>query len=128
MICDTDVMINYLDRVNAQHELTKKTLEEIIGIDNICLSAVTKMELICGAVNKIELAKINKSIARFNVISIDSNITTKAISLIQAYSLSHKLAIPDGIIAATAIESRLQLFTYNIRDYKFIPGLKLFKP
>jgi len=127
IICDTDVMIDYLDRVNIRHTTTKTVLEEIIGLDNIFISAITKMELIRGAINKIELVKINKHIDRFNVIPIDHSITRKAISLIQAYALSHKLTIPDGLIAATTLTSDLALFTYNTKDYKFIPDLKLFK-
>ncbi len=126
VICDTDVMIDYLDRINARYLTTKATLEEI-GLDNIFISAVTKMELICGAINKTELAKIIKNIGRFNVIPVDATITYKTISLVQTYSLSHTLSIPDGFIAATSIESGLELFTYNTKDCKFIPGIKLFK-
>ena len=127
VICDTDVMIDYLDRINNRHAATKYAIEEIIGLDNICISAITKMELICGAINKTELTKINKNINRFNVISLDHNITNTAMTLVQSFSLSNKLAIPDGLIAATALESGLELFTYNTKDYKFIPELKLFK-
>ncbi len=127
IICDTDVMIDYLDRANIRYMSTKSALEEEIGLDNVCISAITKMELVRGAINKIELVKINKNIERFNIIPIDHYITYKAISLIQVYSLSHNLAIPDGLIAATAIESDLELFTYNTKDYKFITELKLFR-
>ena len=127
VVCDTDVMIDYLDRLNARHEETKIVLEDVIGLDNVCISAITNMELLQGAVNKTDLAKINKNINRFNVVLIDHHITYKAISLVQAYSLSHKLGLPDGLIAATAITVDIDLFTYNKRDYKFIPELKLFK-
>ena len=105
IICDTDVIIDYLDRVNLRQANTKAILEEKIGLDSICISAITKMELVCGAFNKIELAKINKSIDRFNVIPIDHSITNKAISLIQTYALSHGMALPDSFIAATVIIS-----------------------
>jgi len=127
VVCDTDVMINYLDRINQQHADAKKILEEKIGLDNIFISAITKMELLRGATNKTDLIKINKSVARFNSIPIDNSITQTAVELIQTYVLSHKLSIPDGLIAATSIETRLPLFTYNIRDYKFITKLKLYK-
>jgi predicted nucleic acid-binding protein len=49
-----------------------------------------------------------------------------AIELIKTYRLSHGLAIPDALIAATAIITELELFTYNQRDFRFISGLKLF--
>ena len=116
IICDTDVIIDYLDRANLRHEATKEILEERIGLDSVCISAITKMELVRGAINKIELRKINRSIDRFNVIPIDHSITYKAISLIQTYGLSHSLALPDSFIAATVIISHLELFTYNTKD------------
>lgn len=42
------------------------------------------------------------------------------------YSLSHKLALPDGFIAASAIEKNIELFTLNKKDFKFIDGLVLY--
>ncbi|MBK7896587.1 MAG: PIN domain-containing protein [Anaerolineaceae bacterium] len=46
----------------------------------------------------------------------------------ETYSLSHKLSIPDALIAATALVHNLELFTLNIKDFRFIPGLTLFNP
>jgi predicted nucleic acid-binding protein len=44
----------------------------------------------------------------------------------EKYKLSHGLLIPDAIIAATAITYDLKLFTYNIKDFIFISGIRLF--
>ena len=41
------------------------------------------------------------------------------------YVLSHKLALPDGFIATTAIAQGIELYTLNIKDYSFISGLKI---
>jgi len=41
--------------------------------------------------------------------------------------LSHKLALPDGFIAATALANDIELYTLNLKDYRFIEGLKLYK-
>ena len=43
------------------------------------------------------------------------------------YSLSHKLSIPDAIIASTAIYYEIELYTLNIKDFKFIKDIKLYK-
>ena len=43
------------------------------------------------------------------------------------YVLSHKLVLPDGFIAASAVAHDIELFSLNIKDYKFIEGLKLYK-
>jgi hypothetical protein len=43
------------------------------------------------------------------------------------YVLSHKLNVPDGFIAATAMANDIELYTLNLKDYRFIKGLKLYK-
>jgi len=86
------------------------------------------MELVVGAISKIDLAKINKNLDNIIIAFINDEIYTTALTLLQKYSLSHNLGLADSIIAATAIVTDLELFTYNLRDYKFISELKLFKP
>ena len=125
IICDTDVMIDFWDLTNARHANTKIILEENIELDNVLLSAITKMELLLGATNKQDLAKIKKNLQRFDLALLDSAITIKAFELLEKYHLSHGLALPDCIIAATAIITDLELFTYNLKDYRFISGLKI---
>jgi tRNA(fMet)-specific endonuclease VapC len=46
----------------------------------------------------------------------------------EEYSLSHKLSLPDALIAATVLEHDLELYTLNVRDFGFISGLALFAP
>ena len=126
IICDTDVMIDYWNENNQRHVATKNTLENLIGLNNVMLSAITKMELIMGVSNKNELNRINKNIHQFDIALIDDNITLSAIQLLQNYKLSHGLAIPDSLIAASSIILQVELFTYNVKDYKFINGLTLY--
>jgi predicted nucleic acid-binding protein len=44
-----------------------------------------------------------------------------------AWFRGHGLLIPDAIIAATAISFNLKLFTYNTKDFIFIPGIRLYE-
>jgi len=127
VICDTDVMIDYLDARQSRHLETKEILEDKIGLNNVVLSGITQLELMLGALNKQDLIKIKKSISRFIIILVNEDINTKASSLIEKYALSHGLELPDSLIAATSILPSLELFTYNIKDYKFISELSLFK-
>jgi predicted nucleic acid-binding protein len=127
VVCDTDVMIDYWNNTSKRHEQTKDILENKIGIDNIIISAITRMELLAGAGNKEDEIKIKKRVLRFNTALINNEITEEAIRLLESYRLSHGLAIPDCIIAATASVTGLELFTYNNKDYKFITKLKLYK-
>ncbi len=77
IICDTDVMIDYWDTKNVRHVSTSATLKNI-GLDNVILPAITKMELLLGATNKTDLNRINKEIARFNIALINDDITLKS--------------------------------------------------
>jgi predicted nucleic acid-binding protein len=127
VICDTDVMIDFWDETNSKHVDTVVLLEDKIGLSNIVLSAITKMELLLGATNKKDLARINKQLTRFNIALINDDITLKSLSLVQKHSLSHGLSLPDSLIASTAIITGLPLFTYNVKDYKFLSELTLYK-
>ncbi len=77
--------------------------------------------------NKEELAQMKKKIKFYDVVQIDNLISEKAIELIEHYKLSHGLQIPDAIIAATAVVYQLPLFTYNLRDFDFVPNIILHK-
>jgi len=127
VICDTDVMIDFWEAKNQRHEATKKIIEETIGIDNVVLTAITKIELLANALNKADSVKISRKLSRFNIELINAEVTLQAFSLIETYCLSHGLALPDSFVASTAITMDLPLFTYNIKDYKFIAGLSLFR-
>jgi predicted nucleic acid-binding protein len=59
------------------------------------------------------------------VVQIDSDISKMAIELIEKFNLSHGLQIPDAIIGATAIIYDIPLYTYNIKDFNFMPNIRL---
>ena len=120
ILCDTNIFISAFNgRNNAIDEMEK------IGLDNIVISSITLMELYQGMGNKTELAQMKKKIRYFDVIDIDPETSKLATSLIEKYKLSHGLQIPDAIIAATSVIHQISLFTYNIRDFDFIPNLDL---
>lgn len=83
------------------------------------------MELIYGARNKQEVSKLEQFIAKFELITLNANISTIALKLITTFAKSHDLDIPDALIAATAIDQKLGLLTYNARDFRFITTLNL---
>lgn len=127
IVCDTDVMIDYWDKAKSRHEATKLTLEKSIEPGNIVLSAITKMELMLGATDKTDLARIIKKLGRFNIALINDDTTMRAFDLPETYRHSHGLSLPDSIIAVTALIANMELFTYNIKDYKFIGQLNLYE-
>jgi predicted nucleic acid-binding protein len=60
----------------------------------------------------------------FNRVSIEEQIVQQVISMKQ----SHKIKLPDAIIAATALIHRCILITRNTADFTKIPNLLLFDP
>jgi len=120
ILCDTDVIIEYLKGNEETKEIFERLNKEEIG-----LSAITLMELYYGALNKRELNKIKKTLSTFNLFLITEEITEIAIKLIEQYSKSHGLKIPDALIASTAICYDIELWTYNVKDFRFIKNLKL---
>ncbi len=46
----------------------------------------------------------------------------------ESYFLSHGLLIPDALIAATALDQALPLYTKNVRHFQMIPLLSVTRP
>ena len=127
IICDTDVIIDYWNSKNKRHLDTKRIIDQKIGLNYIVISAITIMELLTGTDNKAEESKIKEKMYRFNIALINDDITQVSLNLFEDYRLSHNLTIPDCLIAATAIVTDLEFFTYNVKDFKFIKSIRLFK-
>ena len=121
ILCDTNVIIEFIKK----NQQTFNILDNI-GFENIAISDVTLMELYFGAINKEELESIKRSLSFLKRKPITSKISTQAVELIEEYSKSHGLTLPDGLIAATALHSDISLFTYNLKDFRYIDGLRLY--
>ena len=123
ILCDTNILIEFY-RNNPQivQELRQ------IGQNQLAVSPITKAELYFGAFNKAELKKIKQHLSLLTPIPLDVSISTIFLQLMETYSLSHKLSLPDALIAATALERDLELYTLNAKDFRFIANLKLYQP
>ena len=121
IILDTNIIIELFKGNVETKELLKKVDEKEFAI-----SIITSMELYYGAINKRELNKIKKFLKSFNLLTINEEISKIALDLIEKYSKSHGLDIPDALIAATSLYYEIPLLTYNKKDFRYIEGLKLF--
>jgi predicted nucleic acid-binding protein len=98
---------------------------ESMGSENVLIPSVSVMELYRGMQNKREMAEMQKKLSRYNILHYNEEVSKTAIELINKFKLSHNLQIPDAIIGAMSIVYAIDLFTYNKKDFKFIPGIKL---
>ena len=119
-LCDTCILIDYLrGKLEVQQKL-QQDREQGLG-----MSSVTYMELMVGTLNKREAGIIKKAFSDFEIVEISETISIKAKHLIEKYTKSHGLLIPDALIASTALELGLPLYTTNIKDFRFITDLIL---
>lgn len=121
ILCDTNILISWFKG-------DSKTILELkkIGLDNILIPSITIMELYQGVRDKNELLKLKKKIQSYHIIHNNDTSSKLAVELMENFNLSHGLLIPDALIAATAIAFNLKLFTYNLKDFRFIPDIILY--
>jgi len=98
-----------------------------IGQNSVAISDVTFAELLYGARNKKELILIRKDINNLVVLAISSPISTQAVKLVEQFSSSHNLNLQDALIASTAIFHDLKLYTLNLKGFKFLEDIILYR-
>lgn len=123
-LVDTDIVVDYLRGV----ERAKTLIDESISDSEICISIISKMELLAGCRNKREIKTVEDFIARFNTIYLDDISTENAYSLFKKYRLSHGIGILDSLVAATAIHNEMPLLTKNIKHFSMIQKVTVLKP
>lgn len=88
----------------------------------ISVSAVSVMELYALAgPGREEEQRIDTAISLLDVINMDRAVARHAGILAR----TRRRSKPDLLIAATALEYEIPLVTNNLRDFKHIPGLRL---
>ena len=120
IMCDTNIFINWFNN-------DKNTIDKLnhIGLDKIAVSVITVMELIQGVDNKEQLQQLKKKIKHYAIVDFTKEVSELSLQLMANYKLSHNLQIPDAIIAATSVIYKIPLFTYNLKDFKYIPEIEL---
>jgi tRNA(fMet)-specific endonuclease VapC len=122
-LIDTNILI-HLFKGNP------KTENEVrhIGIPNILVPSVAAMELYRGMSNKKEMAGMVRKLAQFQILHFNESVSALALAFIKDFKLSQGLTIPDAIIGAMAAGYALPLHTYNLKDFRYLPGIKLYHP
>jgi len=121
ILVDSDILIQY----SRGDETAAIWLEAASERDEIVISVVTEIELLYGSFDKRHLAEIQRLLSTFKIIQIDEEISKWASLLVTKYCLSHRLSMPDALIAASALVKNISLGTINKKDFRFIAGLRL---
>lgn len=122
IIADTDIFIAAI----RGNEIAQSLLRKYGG--SIAVSAITAAELYVGAKNHAKKKIVEQILADHEFIELNKAITEIALRLIKTYTTSTKqLTLADGFIAATCLEHKAALLTFNTKDFRFIKGLRLAK-
>ena len=129
ILLDTDVLINLFDPFKSNHDVADNTLKNLL-LHNVemYVSTITEIELVQGNKSAVDKKRLIKKLDLFKSLSITEDISNIARNLIFTYSSTHGLFLADAFIAATALKLEIPLFTFNIKDFKFIKDLKLYHP
>ncbi len=122
-VIDSNILIDAMNGiVDAVGFLEEQQIVEIQ------ISIVSAMELIAGCRNKIEMTELQRFFQKCSFLPVTVTISQVAFQLMESFYLSHGLTLPDALIAATAIEHDLTLYTRNTRHFRMIPQLEISQP
>lgn len=123
-LTDTDILVDALRGV----ENGVKFLATQHASGGVRISIISAMELVIGCRNSHELTLLQQFLERVQILPLSATISRRSYQLVQSYFLSHGLLIPDALIASTAIEHGLTLYTKNVRHFRMIPDLNVVRP
>ena len=110
---DTCIVIEYL----------KDNIE--LDKSNCFINNIVLMELYIDAINKRDLREIKSKLQGFKLLEIEQNIMNLSTQIIENFSLSNGAKIQDSIIASTCLINNLPIYTYSVKDFKYIPNLEI---
>ncbi len=112
ILLDSDVLIDHL-RGHRRLDLADPTLS---------ISVVTRCELFAG--RNVDESRLRQTLSKLEEIAVDRAIAESAGRIRRRT----QLAIPDALIAATALGHAMTLVTRNKRHFAQVEGLNLLIP
>lgn len=121
-LLDTNILIRHLRR----HQPTTDLMAALTLNGEVGISTITRIEMIQG-MREHERTKTLELLNSLTPYDLDSAIADLSGEYIRHYQTQGMtLAIPDAVIAATAMRHKLILVTYNAKHFP-MPELRLYK-
>jgi predicted nucleic acid-binding protein len=116
VILDTNIFIYLSNGTLSRH---------IVASTDIANASTTKVEALgFSSIPANELLLLDALFGESYNLALTDSIIERAIKLRQG----RRMSLGDSIIAATALEHNLTLWTANIDDFHYIEGLKVLNP
>ncbi len=112
LLVDTDVFVDHLRGHRAFST----------DGDRIHYSVITRSELFAGRETQEDPVRV--LLAPFTEVAVDRAIAERGGRLRREFAI----ALPDALVAATALERDLTLMTRNGKDFEAVPGLSVRSP
>lgn len=106
LLFDTNILIDYLNGVDAAMHEVERTRDR-------CISIITWMELLAGAHEDAEEDVIDMFLREFRVVDLTRKIARDAMELRRA----QRMRLPDAMIWASAKAESALLVTRNTKDF-----------
>ena len=103
---DTNILIDHLSGI-------KKATKELQRSDDLAISVITWIEVMCGAQNKAQETILRAFLASFQCLPVTNAVAERAAENRRV----KKIKLPDAIILATAEAAGRTLVTRNVRDF-----------
>lgn len=114
-LLDTNILIDYLGGIEAARE-------EIARHDGPLISSITWMEVLVGAFDDREMARLRWFLSGFGRVAIDDRVSELAVAIRR----EHRIRLPDAIIWASARSIGGLLVTRNTKDFPAgAPGVRV---
>ena len=94
----------------------------------MAIHAVTYAEVIVGTHDARELFRLRRFLKPFHIEYPTVEDWPDALNFLSHLHLSHKVDLPDCLIAATALRLNLPVATVNDRHFCLFKGLKVIRP
>ncbi|MGM0408622.1 MAG: type II toxin-antitoxin system VapC family toxin [Bacteroidota bacterium] len=120
---DTNTVIYYLQQQFAPS--AERFVDNLLKDGLPFISAITEIELLCWkTATEKDIEILHEFIDDVQIIELEQSIKFKTAEIRK----SHRIKLPDAIIAATALVYDFTLVTRNVRDFKNIQKIKLVNP
>lgn len=115
-LVDTTVIIQYLRK-------DPEAIRYLSELQSPTISVITEGEVYEGCKDAEDMVKLQRTLQKFDILPITSEISQKAIILLKLYHLGYGFHLLDAFIIATALVYQLPVVTQNVKHFGIVKEL-----